>query len=153
MSLTTITTGIHLIAAIAWVGGMFFTYTSLRPASAQLPTEQRLTLWRDALGRFFGWVWICIAVLLLTGYADVAIRFGAIGQWPAYLHGMQDLGLVMIGLFTYLYFVPFRRLKARVAAGDLEGGAKALAGIRQVVAINLVLGMIVGFIGASGPFW
>ncbi len=147
-----ILTGIHLLAAIVWVGGMFFAYMALRPATAEMDGPGRLRLWRAALGRFFAWVWVAIATLLVTGYLDVAARFGGIGQWPGYLHGMQDLGLVMVALFTGLYFGPFRRLKACLAADDTGGAARAMVRIRRIVATNLTLGLVVAFIGAAGPY-
>ena len=45
---------LHVIAAVIWVGGMFFAYMFLRPvAASQLEPPARLTLWEGVFGRFF----------------------------------------------------------------------------------------------------
>ena len=44
---------LHILAAVIWVGGMFFAYLCLRPAAqAVLEPEQRLTLWANTFDRF-----------------------------------------------------------------------------------------------------
>lgn len=48
---------IHLLAAIVWVGGMFFAYMVLRPAAVEvLEPPARLRLWNVVFRRFFPWV-------------------------------------------------------------------------------------------------
>jgi len=44
---------LHVVAAVIWVGGMFFAYVCLRPAVGALEPPARCRLWRVALGRFF----------------------------------------------------------------------------------------------------
>jgi uncharacterized membrane protein len=59
---------LHLLAAVIWVGGMFFAHVALRPvAAAQLESPVRLTLWAGVFKVFFPWVFAAIATLLLTG--------------------------------------------------------------------------------------
>ncbi len=59
---------IHGMAAVAWVGGIFFAYMALRPAAnTTLEPAQRLQLWQSAYSHFFPWVWLMIALLLITG--------------------------------------------------------------------------------------
>ena len=59
----------HLLAAVIWVGGMFFAYTALRPAADKLlEAPQRLKLWRKTFISFFIWVWLAIIALPATGY-------------------------------------------------------------------------------------
>ena len=70
---------LHALAAVIWVGGMFFAYVVLRPSVAELAAPERLLLWRRVLGRFFTWVLGCIAVLLLSGYHMVFAGFGGFG--------------------------------------------------------------------------
>src|SRR5690606_1619191 len=49
---------LHILAAVIWVGGMFFAYMALRPAmGATLDPESRPRLWLHTLDRFFRWVW------------------------------------------------------------------------------------------------
>ncbi len=45
---------LHLLAAVVWVGGMFFAYMALRPVAATLfEPPQRLPLWTQTFTRFF----------------------------------------------------------------------------------------------------
>ena len=62
---TTVTALIlHILAAVVWVGGMFFAHQVLRPAAGALDPGPRLMLWERVLGRFFPWVIAAIVLLL-----------------------------------------------------------------------------------------
>jgi uncharacterized membrane protein len=137
---------LHLLAAVAWVGGIFFAYLALRPASMQLAAPLRLALWAAVFGRFFPWVWGFVAVLLASGHALLAQSAAGGG-----LVAMAVIGWVMSLLFAYLYFVPFARLKRALAATDAPGAALAMARIRPVMAVNLALGMAASALGALHP--
>jgi len=64
-----VTITLHSLAAIIWVGGMFFAYMALRPSAAEvLEPPLRLTLWAKVFSKFFPWVWASIVVLFGTGY-------------------------------------------------------------------------------------
>ena len=61
--------GLHILAAVIWIGGMFFAYMVLRPvAASQLEPPARLTLWAACFDRFFVWVWLAVVLLPLSGY-------------------------------------------------------------------------------------
>jgi len=58
---------LHLLGVVIWVGGMFFAYMTLRPAAAALlEPAQRLPLWQATLSRFFTWVWIAVALIIVS---------------------------------------------------------------------------------------
>ena len=45
---------LHLLAAMIWIGGMFFAYMVLRPAAVEvLELPVRLSLWVAVFRRFF----------------------------------------------------------------------------------------------------
>ena len=46
---------LHLLAAVIWVGGMFFAYMVLRPSAGLLEPAARLPLWQRVFGHFFPW--------------------------------------------------------------------------------------------------
>ncbi|ROR29534.1 CopD family protein [Inmirania thermothiophila] len=142
---------LHLLAAVVWVGGMFFAYLVLRPAAAALEPPVRIALWREVLGRFFRWVWGAVLVLPLTGYWMVAALGGlAHARWP--VHAMQAVGWLMIALFLWLQARPWPALRAAAAAGDWPAAGAALARVRAVVALNLALGLALAAIGALGRY-
>lgn len=144
---------LHALAAVIWVGGMFFAYAVLRPSAGPLETPARLALWRRVFGRFFPWVWLSIAVLLASGYAMLFIRFGGFAGVPLHVNVMQATGILMMLLFFHLFFAPWRRFSRAVEAGTLPDAGAALGRIRRIVAINLVLGLLTVAVGAGGRFW
>jgi uncharacterized membrane protein len=144
---------VHILAAIVWVGGMFFAHQVLRPAAAMLEPGPRLILWSRVLGRFFAWVIAAIILLLLSGYTLVFGVFGGFRAIGLYIHLMQGLGILMMLLFLHLYFAPWRRFRMAVARQDWTEGGRQLGQIRTIVTINLVLGIVVAAIGGSGRYW
>jgi uncharacterized membrane protein len=149
----TIGLAVHVLAAVVWVGGMFFAYVVLRPVAGELEPMPRLRLWRGVFERFFPWVWASIVGLLLSGYGMLLFGLGGFADAGLHVHLMQATGLVMMALFLHLYFAPWRRLQRELEQGDGVAAAVQLGQIRRIVAINLVLGLITAAIGASGRFW
>jgi uncharacterized membrane protein len=144
---------LHVLAAVVWVGGMFFAYLVLRPAAGPLDPPVRLALWQRVFRGFFPWVWASIAVLLASGYAMLFMYFGGFAHAGLHIHLMQATGTVMMLLFLHLYFAPWRRFSRAVESGAFPEAAVALSQIRLIIAINLVLGLITVAVAASGRFW
>lgn len=130
---------LHLSAAVVWLGGMTFMLWALRPAAvALLPPPTRIPLLAGVMARFFGAVWLCIAVLLVTGLFTVS----AVGMKSAPLgwHLMLGLGLLMMAIFGHLFFGPFRALQRATAAADWPLAARQLARMHPLVWTNNLLG-------------
>ena len=144
---------LHILSAVIWVGGMFAAYTCLRPAAGPLEAPQRLALWRRFFQKFFPWVWAAVLLLLLSGYWMMLTSFGGFAQAPLYIHLMQTLGWVMIGLFLWLFHGPWLAFKRAVDTQDWPAAGAQLGLIRQIIMINLPLGLLVVVIGGSGRFW
>ena len=141
---------LHILSVVIWVGGMFFAYMALRPVAAErLEPAQRLSLWEGVFGKFFPWVWISIAVILITGvYLMINM-----GMPPAhYVSLMLVLGVVMMLLFAHVFFAPYKRLKRAVAAKDWTAGGAALGQIRKLIAINLSLGLVTVTVATLGQY-
>jgi uncharacterized membrane protein len=142
---------VHLLAAIIWIGGMFFAYVCLRPSlPAILQAPQPAQLWHAVLGRFFRWVWIAVAALLLSGLWMAFTRYGSISAWPYWLLAMFVLGLTMMLLFMHAFFAPYKRLAVALIVQDAARATHCIGQIRRLVAINLVLGFGVVIITAAG---
>ncbi len=138
----TISQFVHLLAAVVWVGGMFFAYMALRPAAVEvLQPPDRLRLWVRTFHRFFKWVWLAVVLLLLSGFYMIHLM-GGLFHAPGYVQTMLAMGLAMMGIYAYVFFMQYRRLAARVASQDWPRAGETLATIRKVVAVNLTLGML-----------
>jgi uncharacterized membrane protein len=144
---------LHALAAVIWVGGMFFAYVVLRPAAGALEAPLRLSLWNRVFDRFLLWVWATVAVLLVSGYYAVYADFGGFAQTGLHVTIMHGLGWTMIGIFAFLYFIPFRRFRTAVAAQDWPSAGRLLTVIRRIVAFNLMLGLFTVAVGSSGRLW
>lgn len=152
-AIATVALVLHSLAAVVWVGGMFFALLALRPATAPLDAGPRLILWSRVFERFFAWVFAAIVLLLLSGYAMVFEVFGGFRRVGPHINLMQGIGIVMMLLFFHLYFAPWRRFRAALARQDYPAAAGQLNQIRIIVTINLVLGLITVAIGGSGRYW
>jgi uncharacterized membrane protein len=127
---------------------MFFAHNALRPAAAALlQPQQRLPLLAATLGRFFKWVWLSAALILASGVYMMAL----LGRPPLYVTLMAIIGIVMMLIFAHIFFAPNRRLQRAVAAQDWPAGGAAMAQIRTLVFVNLLLGLLTMVIGALGP--
>jgi len=140
---------LHVLAAVVWVGGMFFAYMALRPAALKLEPPQRLMLWSETFERFFPWVWGSVVVLPFTGYWMIFSMFGSFDSTPLYALIMQYIGIAMIAIYLHVFFAPYRRLRRFVAAEDFPAAGKQLAQIRKLIALNLSLGLITVILASS----
>lgn len=133
---------LHILGVVVWVGGMFFAYMVLRPvAAAQLQPPQRLPLWAGVFRLFFPWVWISIALILVSGLYLIML-LGGFGVVSMNIHAMFGIGLVMMLVFCFVYFVPYGKLARAVVAQEWKRGGEALATIRKMIGFNLMLGLI-----------
>lgn len=136
---------LHLAGVIVWIGGMFFAYVCLRPTAVELfEPPQRLRLWRGVFSRFFAWVWW--AVLLIAASGMIMIGQHGFAAAPTGWLLMMGSGFLMIGIFIYVATIPYAALAQAVEAENWKSGGAALNRIRQLVGINLLLGLLtVGF--------
>jgi uncharacterized membrane protein len=131
---------LHLLGAMAWIGGMFFAYFCLRPAAAQvLEPPNRLPLWAATFQRFLGYTAVAIAVMLACGLG-MMLQVG-LRQAPLGWHIMLLLGLVMTVVFGVVYWGLYPQLRERCSASDWKAAAAVLNRIRRLVALNLGLGL------------
>ena len=144
---------LHLLAAVLWVGGMIFAHQMLRPVAADLlEPPLRQPLWVGVFNRFFPAVWASVLLIPLTGYWMIFSVFGGFGAVGMHVHLMQAIGWVMIAIYLYVYFVPFQKLKAAVAEKAWPNGKAHIDRIRDMVGINMILGIITIAIGAGGRY-
>lgn len=143
---------LHLLAALIWVGGMFFAWMILRPAAvAVLEAPPRLKLWSEVFGRFFVWVWACVLVLPITGVGMLHLRFAGFEAAPRYVQVMMGLYIAMLALFIRIQALQLPELRRALLAEDWPAGGAALGRIRRLVGFNLLLGLTLSAIAAARP--
>ncbi len=145
---------LHLLSVVIWIGGMFFAHMALRPvAAAQLQPPARLPFMCAVLGKFFPWVWICVLSILFSGFWMIFSVYGGFAGLALHVHIMTGLGLVMMLVFMYIYFVPYNRLVKLVRTEDWPAAGANLAKVRQLIGFNLILGLITVLISSGGTYW
>lgn len=145
---------LHVLAAVIWIGGMFFAWMVLRPAAvSELQAPERLKLWSEVLRRFFKWVWITVLVLPMSGIGMWHMRFEGLAAVPRYVHIMAGLFLVMLALFLRIQLLQLPELKRAVSTQSWPEGGAALGKIRQLVGINLLLGLLVVALASARPLF
>ena len=142
---------IHLLAVIAWVGGMFFMLMCLRPAVHEvLEAPARVRLMHATLRRFLRIVALAALAVLVSGAAMIVLVWrdraaaGLAFNMPLDWYAMVVLFFVMLAVFLHvrLRAVPARRRgRWRPRPGPTAGAA--LGAIRWEVAINLVIGIFI----------
>ncbi len=144
---------LHVLFVVIWVGGMFFAYMALRPAAAAvLEPPYRLHLWKTVFSKFFLWVWISIATILVSGYWMLLVPFGGFSNAPVFIHIMHSLGIIMVLIYLHVFFAPYKRLCNAVNNKDWHAGSKALNQIRILVAINTSIGLVTIIVATYGKF-
>ena len=144
---------LHLLAAVIWVGGMIFAHACLRPSAVQvLEPPLRLELWVQVFRRFFVLVWISIAAILVTGYWMLFKYFGGFAAAGIHIHIMHGAGLLMVFIYLYVFFSPYRLLKQAVIIQDYPLAGAQLNRIRRMVGINILLGMLVIIVASAGRY-
>ncbi|WP_421547914.1 CopD family protein [Pseudomonas sp. QD4] len=145
---------LHVLAALVWVGGMFFAWMVLRPAAgAALEGPTRLKLWVEVFQRFFVWVWVAVAVLPISGVGLIQLRFNGFETAPRYVQVMIGLYLVMTALFIRIQSLQLPELRNAVVAEDWPAGATALGKIRRLVGCNLIIGLVLVALAAARPMF
>jgi uncharacterized membrane protein len=129
---------LHLLCAVVWVGGMFFAYLVLRPSLAAIEAPQRMLLHTRVFRRFFLIIWHAMPVIILSGFAMLAIRLDmATAPWQ--INAMMGLGLLMAAVFLAIFFGPYRQFRRTT---DRNRMAASLDSVRKLIGVNLVLGLV-----------
>ena len=134
---------LHVLAALVWVGGMFFAWMVLRPAAVTaLEGPARLKLWVEVFQGFFRWVWGAVVLLPVSGVVMLNMNFNGFEHAPRYVQVMMGLFVVMTALFIRIQALLLPELRTAVQAQDWPAGAAVLGRIRRLVGINLLVGLV-----------
>jgi uncharacterized membrane protein len=142
---------LHLIAINVWVGGTFFAIVILGRAIRKIEATQQLLLWDLVLKRFFTWAWVAVIILFSSGAWMVYSVYGGFSNIPVYIMLMGIFALLMVSVFMFIYFIPYRQYKQLVAMNRINVCLQKLAIIRYAGIVNMILGLCIVVIIGSGP--
>lgn len=144
---------VHVLCAVVWVGGMVFAMAVLRPAAHEaLEGPLRLALMAGVFRRFSRVLWHVVPILLLTGWAMLFGFYRGFGASIWHVHVMHATGLVMTAIFVFIALVPWRRMRAALAAGNRPAATAALDTIRKGVLVNMLIGLATVVVASWGRF-
>jgi len=146
---------LHILAAVIWIGGMLFLSLVAVPVLRQVDSPLlRADLFRKMAWRFRRLVWICLAVLILTGTVNVAY-YGDTTQGSPYLKVLGiKLGLVAVLVamgVAHDFIIGPRAARAQSRDGLLPTGTDLLMVqlAPWVGRLNLLLGVIILVLAAA----
>ena len=150
---------LHLLATVAWIGGMIFYVLVLVPSMGAIDPPQRGKLVGAVLKRYSPLAWGAIIVLIITGiFIAVYKGFGGVSFSSNYgiiLFAKHLVILIMIVIGALVSFVIGPKLKAppapaEVASGGPPGPPPGMVKLQKQAGalglINLVLGIAVLFL-------
>lgn len=99
-----LSTTVHVLAAMIWVGGMLFMTLMLIPALRALRDPPLMGRLIEEVGRRFKWIgWGCLLTLLVTGFTNLTARgvsHATLAQRDFWASDYGGLLLGKIGLFA-----------------------------------------------------
>ena len=144
----------HTLAAIIWVGGVFFVRTILLPSLDGWEATERFAVLARVLPVFFRVIWGSVVVLLVTGYGVLLFGYSdGLGGGGVHVDIMQAVGWLLILAFAYLDWGPFRYFLRARAAGDMDRAEAKLVILRKGFSVTLGLGLLTAAVGATGSLW
>ncbi|HSA56490.1 MAG TPA: DUF4149 domain-containing protein [Gemmatimonadaceae bacterium] len=144
---------LHVLAALIWLGGMFFLGLVGAPVLRGVePASLRQKLFHDLGLRFRAIGWICIAILLATGVVNLAFRgwlrwdgvFGSADFWRSAAGTALGIKLGAVAVMLALSAIHDFRLgpeAGRVAAGSPEALALRRRAAR-LARFNAIVGLV-----------
>jgi uncharacterized membrane protein len=145
-----IVVALHVLAVVAWVGGMGFTLFVLRQGLAPLAPADRLNVLARVFARFLPIVGVAIVVIAATGAWLLTQYGGGVGSAPWGVHAMIGLGAIMMLVYLVILVRDNPRFQAAVRAQEWPAAATLAERMRKLVLVNLVLGILVIVAGVAG---
>jgi uncharacterized membrane protein len=130
---------------------MFFAHMFLRPElNDALEVPQRLSLLLLVFDGFFPWVWGAVIAIVASGFWMLfTLYVESIGLWLGF---MTAVGLLMSAIFVFIYAIPYHQIGVALKEDDKSKIVAAVSLIRQLILINLSLGMVVTVVAVVGKY-
>jgi copper resistance protein D len=146
---------VHILAAVIWIGGMLFLSLVAVPVLRQIDSPLlRTDLFRAMARRFRRLVWLCIAILVLTGIGNVLSSGNALpgSAYMKVLHIKLGLVAILIGMGLLHDFVIGPRAGRALSRDGLPPTRADLFMVALapwVGRFNLLLGVVILVLAAA----
>jgi uncharacterized membrane protein len=131
---------VHLVAAVAWVGGGIFFWVVLRPALRTLGVPAGA---RGFITSEFGQlVTLCMWALVITGGILAFTRLAD----PAATATYGWVLAVKVALSAWMFFIAINRTRRAITQANGHGGFRAVLRALGHVNMTVILGLIVLFL-------
>lgn len=139
---------LHLLSAVVFVGGGFTVTVMSRQALALLDAAPRVQVQMQMIGKLLFYGWHALPIMIVTGWGMVFLAWGGFAHLPWAVNAMQGLGILMMIVFSYTFFDPWQRLRRAI-----RPTAELLTRVKNMVALNTILGLITVALAAFGHGW
>ena len=146
---------VHLVAAVAWIGGMLFLSLVLVPILKREGfAGERRSLFQASAQRFRIIVWTSIATLLITGpilMTTSSQYLAGESGWPVVFKVKLSLVAILLGLTAlHDFWLGPRILRERAASGQTSENIPPLARLSPWIArLALLLSLVILYLGIT----
>jgi len=150
MSSQVIINFLHLIATVAWIGGMIFMNLILMPSQAAIAPQERGKLVGAVAKKFSILAWISVIILLVTGIIKTpsGMMFNQdsnFGLWLTIKHVIIIL-MIIIGLYISLGLAPkLNKLIPKSGEQPSAEFVKTQNMLKTLAVVNMTFGILVLF--------
>jgi uncharacterized membrane protein len=158
----TLILGLHILAAIVWIGGIFFETVVLIPALRRSVAESRTRaqLLLRIRGRFQVFRWEAVILVILTGIFNIinvglARNFDFTNPYFQWLSIKITVVILIIAIQLYHQFryIPiFEKYAADIAKNDSDGLSEIEAKFTTTAWIALIMAVVVVLLAVSLRF-
>ena len=151
---------LHIVAAAVWIGGMAFFSLVMVPMIRQLGLSAAVVQWAGVRFRLVGW--ICLALMLLTGTVNIALRgIGWSDLWGGPLRATLGVKLIFVAAMLVVSalhdFVIGPRAGVLLRNDPTSVEAQRLRRMASWIGrINFLFALVVAALGVMfvrGPLW
>ncbi len=143
---------VHVLAAVLWLGGMFFLALVGAPVLRRVqPPSTRVALFRDLGQRYRRFGWIMLTVLLITGVLNLEFRgvltaasMGSGHFWTTPFG--RTLAVKLLAVTAMLVVQALHDFRWGPASSRVDPGSPEAAALRRRAALGARLSAVLGLI-------
>lgn len=146
---------VHIISAVTWIGGMLFIVMVLAPLLRSQDFRPVATRVLHVTGKKFKRIgWLCLWLLLITGFFNALARYSYPGQsWADFgaaiwankylMHKISTLGVIFVLSYLHDFHIGPAAVRAMRHAADAPETLRLRRAAAWMGRLNLLLALII----------